>query len=150
MKSINQRVEEFVKYHNEGDGECNNVVLKAWADRHGLNLQERYELAYYFSITYCVESALLLFKDRAGIYPNYKEWAKENKSKLIFQSDRKYMRMGSRFETCLEQFEKIHSVRDFLKGVERNGVVVLAKAIPLVSSWRLFGRFSAFLFLEHL
>lgn len=33
MKDRKQRMIEFVNYHIHGDGECNNVVLKAWADK---------------------------------------------------------------------------------------------------------------------
>lgn len=47
MKSAESRMTEFVKYHIEGDGECNNVVLKAYADKHGLDTQQRFDLAYF-------------------------------------------------------------------------------------------------------
>lgn len=148
MKSVSKRIDEFVKYHIFGDGECNNVVLKAWAEERGLNLQGKYELAYFFSITYCVESAIVMFENRSKMLSDISVWVKENKGKLVFQSDRKYIRMKDSFERCLRYFEQIRNVEKFLKIVSDNGRIILAKAVPYVSSWDMFGRFSAFLFLE--
>lgn len=149
-KDTKKRIAEFINYHITGDGECNNVVLKKWADLHSLTPSQRYELCYFFSITYCVESAIVLFNKNkgGGLTPL---WANENKHSIIFQSDRKYIRMKNSFQKCIEQFYKLPSFDDFIKMVtDNNGKIILSKAIPLVSSWELFGRFSAFLFLETL
>lgn len=148
MKSIEKRIEEFCIYHRDGDGECNNVVLKKWAKRNCKNTQELYELAYFFAITYCVGSAIILFRDRKQVFSNTSDWVAENKQNLVFQSDRKYIRMRDSFEKCLNHFKNINNVDDFLSKVTENNIIVLKKAIPYVSSWVLFGRFSAFLFLE--
>lgn len=146
---LSKRIAEFVEYHKNGDGECNNVVLKAWADKHCETLQQKYELAYYFSITYCVESAVILFEEQRNIFKAINTWVKQNKGSILFQSDRKYIRMKDSFERCLVNFrDNIHSVDDFIAKVCENNIIVLKKAIPYVSSWELFGRFSAFLFLE--
>lgn len=146
---MTKRIDEFVKYHIRGDGECNNVVLKAWADKHCKMLQQKYELAYYFSITYCVESAIILFEEQRNIFKDINTWVKQNKGSILFQSDRKYIRMKDSFERCLVNFrDNIYSVDDFIAKVCDSSTIVLKKAIPYVSSWELFGRFSAFLFLE--
>lgn len=148
MKSVQQRIDEFCRYHRDGDGECNNVVLREWAKRHCKDLQELYELTYFFSITYCAESAVVLFRDKRQVFSHITQWVAENKRNLVFQSDRKYIRMKDSFERCLKSFESISNVEDFLRKVTDNGVIILAKAVPYVSSWELFGRFSAYLFLE--
>lgn len=145
-----KRINEFVNYHIHGDGECNNVVLKKWADKHNLSLQQRYELAYYFSITYCVESAIILFEEQREIFLDINTWINKNKANLVFQSDRKYIRMKDSFYKCLDNFKNISSADAFISKVSENGVIKLSHAIPYVSSWVLFGRFSAFLFLETL
>lgn len=145
---MTKRIDEFVNYHISGDGECNNVVLKSWADIKKLSLQQRYELAYFFSITYCVESAIILFEEQRNIFRDIKSWVLINKPSILFQSDRKYIRMKDSFERCLKSFSKINNVQAFLQKVQENGIIKLDKAIPYVSSWELFGRFSAFLFLE--
>lgn len=148
MKSVEERIKEFCIYHRDGDGECNNVVLKAWAKKHCKSLQELFELAYFFSITYCCESASVLFLNKKQIFTNIHAWVAENKHSLVFQSDRKYIRMKDSFERCLKSFEKGDNVEQFLSKVTENGIIKLGKAIPYVSSWELFGRFSAYLFLE--
>lgn len=148
MKSVEKRISEFCTYHRDGDGECNNVVLKKWAEKNCRNNQELYELAYFFAITYCVGSAIILFRDKKQVLSQTKAWIAENKQNLVFQSDRKYIRMKDSFERCLNQFKRINNVDNFLEKVTENNVIILKKAIPYVSSWELFGRFSAFLFLE--
>lgn len=150
IKGRKERIIEFVNYHKNGDGECNNVVLKEWATSHCSTLQEKYELAYFFSITYCVESAIILFTNKKEIYKDITKWIKSNKDTIIFQSDRKYIRMKDSFEKVLRNFEKNNSVDEFLSNVTEDGVIILSRAIPYVSLWDMFGRFSAFLFLETL
>ena len=148
VKSVEDRIKEFVDYHIHGDGEFNNVVLRAWADKHCHSLQEKYELTYFFAITYCVESAIILFEERRNVFADIGAWVSENKANLVFQSDRKYIRMKDSFFKCLTAFEKIRDVNAFIEKVSVGGTIALGKAIPYVSSWVMFGRFSAFLFLE--
>ena len=148
MKSVEKRIAEFCIYHRDGDGECNNVVLKKWAQINCKDNQDLYELAYFFAITYCVGSAIILFRDKKQVLSQTSAWIAENKQNLVFQSDRKYIRMKDSFERCLNQFKRIGSVDAFLEKVMDKGIISLKKAIPYVSSWELFGRFSAFLFLE--
>ncbi len=148
MKSVIKRVEEFVSYHINGDGECNTVVLVEWADRRKLNMQERFELAYFFSITYSVESAIILFEERRNVFKCIKSWVDQNKSKIVFQSDRKYMRMRDSFSECLEWFSEHRSVEEFMRKIQRGGKIDLETAIDYIEGWHMFGRFSAFLFLE--
>ena len=148
MKSVGKRMDEFVRYHINGDGECNTVVLAEWANRHSLDLQERFELAYFFSITYAVESAIILFENREKVLGNINAWVHENKRKIVFQSDRKYMRMKDSFEKCLEWFKGHRNVDDFLNRVRSGQVIDLEIAINFIEGWTMFGRFSAFLFLE--
>lgn len=148
MKSVGKRMDEFVQYHMNGDGECNTVVLVEWANKHSLDFQERFELAYFFSITYAVESAIILFEERENALKHIKTWSQENKRKIVFQSDRKYMRMKDSFEKCLEWFKKHRNVENFLNMVQVGEVINLETAINFIEGWTMFGRFSAFLFLE--
>lgn len=145
---MTKRTDEFVNYHITGDGECNSIVLAEWANAHNLTAQERYELAYFFAITYCVGSAIYIFLNKKDVGKAPRAWAEQNKDKIIFQSDRKYIRMKDSFARCLLAFADYCDVDDFLKKVKTGDKLDFAKAIPYVSSWVLFGRFSAFLFLE--
>ena len=149
MKSATERMREFVKYHITGDGECNNVVLRGYADKHGLDLQHRYELAFFFSITYSVVSASVLFENQRDVFRDINSWVERNKPLLVFQSDRKYVKMRDSFNKLLEFFEnRAKSVEWFLEKTSRNGKIILSKAIPEIEGWAMFGRFSAFLLLE--
>lgn len=142
-------MEEFVLYHINGDGECNNVVLKSWADRHNLSLQERYEISFLFSVTYCVQSAIILFEKLARGKMMDKESMTRIKPVILFQSDRKYMRMKDNFERCMLDFQKNNrDAAKFLNETTEQTKIILDKAIKKVEGWVMFGRFAAFLFLE--
>lgn len=149
MKDRLQRMQEFVDYHINGDGECNNVVLKEYVERKKLTLQERYEMAFLFSVTYCVQSAVILFENQFLDMGLYKNQSSDLKSILVFQSDRKYMKMKDNFERCIQDFKANHrNVKTFLQQVEDNDIIKLDKAIKEVSKWVMYGRFASFLFLE--
>lgn len=142
MKSREERITEFIKYHSQGDGECNNDVLKYIADKRNMSFQNRCDLSYFFAVTYCVASALIVF-DLAGERKNIKE-------KLIFQSDRKYVAMGDRYEKSIAYFEEHLDGRwfDFLRSVSVSGKIDLERGLRIVQNWFYFGRFAAYLFLE--
>lgn len=149
MKDVKERMREFVSYHIHGDGECNNVVLKEWARRKTLTLQERYELAFLFSVTYCVQSAVILFEKQRNGSCLYKNQLTELKQHILFQSDRKYMKMRDNFERTIEDFQNNHrDVKQFLGNITAGGIINLEKAIKYVSTWVMYGRFASFLFLE--
>lgn len=149
MKDLSARIQEFCKYHREGDGECNTVVLCRWADIHGLSFQQRYELAFYFSITYSVISAIVVFRDQKRMMKDIDSWVKKYKPLLVFQSDRKYMKMKDSFNRTLKYWKAyLTDGKAFVESVSENGTISLEKAIRKIQGWEMFGRFSAFLFLE--
>lgn len=145
MTQLEQRLDEFVHYHIHGDGECNGITLRRWSDIHGLSPADRADLAYMFSITYCVESAIILLKSRSEIQHDIDKWVNKNKHKLVFQSDRKYIRMKDAFNMCLKFFFDNH---EQIQAFASIGELDLKKWIPAVEQWAYFGRFSAYLFLE--
>ena len=56
--------------------------------------------------------------------------------------------MKDSFEKCLEWFRNHRSAGAFLNIVQKDGVIDLDTAIKHIEGWTMFGRFSAFLFLE--
>lgn len=150
MKSVGKRLSEFCEYHKNGDGECNTVLLCEWARRHELTLQEKYELAIFFSITYCVESAIILFEKHREAGRLEEASLLTLKPLLVFQSDRKYMAMKDSFQRTVRDFYETHPVAEaFLrKTTKSNGEISLERAIREIQSWVMYGRFAAFLFLE--
>lgn len=139
------RIDEFVKYHIEGDGECNGIVLQEWADEKKLNAVDRAVLCYFFAVTYCVESAIIMLLDKGKILENPEKYAEEHLSLLIFQSDRRYMQWKGRFADCLSFFcNNIKKITD----IATENPINLGQSVKLVQKWQHFGRFSAYLFLE--
>ena len=145
-KSIEERMEEFVQYHRDGDGECNAILLKKYSQKHKLNIRDCFNLAFFFSITYCCESGIILFLNRDSILYGKVNCAQLKKD-MIFQSDRKYVKMKNRFEKLLLFWEKHLTQYDFSRWF-RDGALFLETAVRDVEKWYMFGRFSAFLFLE--
>jgi hypothetical protein len=144
LKNVEKRLSEFIAYHKNGDGECNSVVLKGWADQKKLTTLQRFELCYWFSVTYCVLSAIVLYKNRLD-HKNLEGL----KNKIIFQSDRKYVKMENRFEKVISFYlNNLKNPYTFLNKVIKNGKMDIEKAVNECTRWPLFGRFSSFLFLE--
>lgn len=143
---LQKRLNEFVRYHNSGDGECNGAVLKRWADRHNLTPEERTTLCYFFAVTYCAESAIVMFKERTRIATAPESWAKSHKHELVFQSDRKYIKYKDSFEKCLVFWG--NQGKTEAETLSKKSTLHLGAWVQRVSQWPLFGRFSAYLFLE--
>lgn len=146
-KTLDERMKEFALYHRDGDGECNAILLKAYADAHGLTAGERFDLAYFFSIVYCCESGIILFLNREDIKKDPESTAAKLKPEMIFQSDRKYMRMRECFVKALRFWARSNLEEQVGKFIN-NGVLMLENATRCVQRWYMFGRFSAYLFLE--
>lgn len=146
---MRDRLAEFVKYHIEGDADCNGRVLKAWADEHELSFEQRFDLAYFFDICYCVSSGVFMYTERDKIAQNPQEWGTTHKEIILFQSDRKYTKMRRNFEGCLEFYAEQRS--DRLERVSKcisGRTLDIEKALEEVQSWYFHGRFASYLFLE--
>ena len=146
-KTLKERMDEFVTYHRDGDGECNAIVLKAWADKNNLSAGDRFDLAYFFATTYCVESGIILYKNRDSIANEPEKTAELLKPRMIFQSDRRYVRIQSRFANMLKSWSKT-VVKSNPSWWMDNSTLDLNRAISTVEKWYYFGRFAAFLFVE--
>ena len=96
-----KRRREFIWYHINGDGDCNGQVLRVYAEANRLNEQDCFDLAYFYATTYCCASAVFLLENRERIKGDCRGFADEYKAKLIFQSDRKYVRMLDNFYKML-------------------------------------------------
>lgn len=145
MEQLEKRWSEFIHYHINGDGECNGIALRLYADVHGLSPEERVDLAYMFAVTYCVESAIVLLKQKEQVFRDVDGWIADNKRLLVFQSDRKYVKMKDAFNKCLLFY------KNNCKAVRRIGgeeVLDLRVWVDRVEKWPHFGRFSVYLFLE--
>ena len=148
---MDKRMREFIWYHIHGDGDCNGQVLRAYAEMKGLDAQQKFDLAYFYATTYCCVSAIFLLQKRDEIVLNASDFADAYRGKLIFQSDRKYVRMRDTFKKMLTEwatgisYERI----PFDKYTHvQSGTIDTARALNVVQQWYFFSRFSAYLFVE--
>lgn len=150
MPDYDKRLKEFVWYHIHGDGDCNGQVLRAYAEKEGLSLQDCFDLTYFYATTYCCASAIFLLQNRERIMKNYQAFANEYKKKLVFQSDRKYVRMLDNFKGMLATwvFRLSDCALKFGEYFVDNGVVNTKKLLSYCEKWFFFSRFSAYLFME--
>lgn len=151
MDSLQEnRRREFIWYHMNGDGDCNGQVLRAYAQNSALSAQDCFDLAYFYAITYCCASAVFLLDRRKDIIDDCRGFAEEYKSKLVFQSDRKYVKMLDNFYRVLEFWrEKLKSCEPvYSENNVNNGILLTKKALRESESWYYFSRFSAYLFVE--
>lgn len=146
---MKDRMKEYVDYHINGDADCNTVLMRKWVDNNKLDLQQRFDLAYFFGITYCIPSGMLMLKEKDEILKDIDKWVLENKKNIIFQSDRKYVKLLDNFNNCLKFYKSnLMSVGEFLDGILINNTIILEKALKKVQKWFYFGRFASYLFLE--
>lgn len=150
MHDYDKRLKEFVWYHINGDGDCNGQVLRAYAEKEGLSLQDCFDLTYFYATTYCCASAIFLLQNRERIMKNYQAFADEYKQKLVFQSDRKYVRMLDNFKRMLATwvFQLSDCALNFGETFVDHGVVNTKKLLSYCEKWFFFSRFSAYLFME--
>lgn len=141
------RLKEFVDYHINGDCECNGMVLKRYSELHQLNRQDKTDLCFFYTLTYCVASALLLLEKRKQLRSG--SCIEKIKEMLVFQSDRKYMRMGDKFEKSIQLWKSTFDKRANIisknmvsDGKLRSGITKYCEG------WYGFGRFAAYLFIE--
>ena len=147
---MDKRIREFIWYHINGDGDCNGQVLKAYADMKGLSEQDKFDLTYFYSITYCCASSIFLLNHRDEIHEDTLSFAEKYKNILVFQSDRKYVRMRDNFYRVLITWQKALycCAKEYGGRVVVRGTVNTREAIKTAEKWYFFSRFSAYLFIE--
>ena len=145
------RMTEFCAYHMGCDGECNGTLLSAWANKRGLSTAERFNLSYFYSLVYNVPSAIFMFEESDCISSDPESWAEENKKKVIFQSDRRWVSIKRRFNDALKEFsEELKDGNDYMLKATKDGRLDTTRAVDEARGWYYFSRFAAYLFVETL
>ena len=121
---------QFLQYRQSGDANiegrclsniCNALTLSDW---------NRFRLAYYYSTTYNIDSALkLLSNPRLTV------------EEISLRTDRRYAR-------CNGAYPKIMSQLDLSMFENIRKVKTTKQAVQYVNTWYFFGRYATFLFLE--
>lgn len=122
--------DEYIAYHLGGDAGVEERMIASLAAHFKLSRWDSFRLAYYYTTTYHIPSALKLLR-------------KHNtpKSELKFRTDRRYVRIGDTFARLMTQLSP-----GLLEQLDR--ATTTTEQYNIVSSWYFFGRYAAFLFLE--
>lgn len=140
------RISDFIQFH---DASClaDTIVgpLAEYLKLVGYDNQEMLEEAVlFYSLTYCVPTTIVMLNKLEEFKQNPEAFWAKYKEKLIFQSDRKYVKMNNSFVGAYIDFKK-RKIFDKLRGQK---ILDLENTVNLIQECYGFGRFSAFLFIE--
>lgn len=153
------RVEEYKQYHFNsvkiGDVDPSYPMLQYICNRFELNIEQRFWLAFLYACTYCGASVYYIYNE----FPDYENvdikrlsnWWNKNKEKVIFQTDRKWIKLNNQFVETYEGYKKIvgsNQSNFFLKlkkGTPEQTYINCFKTFKNIPN---FGRFALFLYLE--
>ena len=121
---------EYIRYHLGGDAGVEEKMIAALSAHFGLSRWDGFRLAYYYTTTYHIPSALRLLRNH-----------NTPKSELKFRTDRRYVRIGDNFDRIMHQLSP-----QLLEDLDK--ATTTTEQYNIVSGWYFFGRYAAFLFLE--
>lgn len=131
-----------------------NPLFNAYIMRHGKDRDFRIWVIFLYSTCYCLGTALYLASKldyRTLTKSELNEFWRDNKSKLLFQSDRRYAKNMDWFVPMVSEFMsrcKRHPYK-YIQSFVRDTPEETYKALyEEIDSWRYYGRFSIILFLR--
>lgn len=122
--------DEYIRYHLGGDAGVEERMIASLSAYYKLSRWDSFRLAYYYTTTYHIPSALKLLCNH-----------NTPKSELKFRTDRRYVRIGDTFTRLMAQLSP-----KLLEQLDR--ATTTTEQYNVVSGWYFFGRYAAFLFLE--
>ena len=160
------RIEEYIRYHIDSsralDIDPQVEAIKYLCSRFELNMEQRCWLCFLFSTNYCVATTYFMYNE----FPDFatvdvcrlQRWWEENRPKLIFQTDRAWIRSRNQFVDVFCSYRE--QVRRWSNG-QMSQFLALSRAIgSAVDKFiaydnlrrnfeiLLFGRFTMFLYSE--
>ena len=148
------RVNKFIDYHSLGDADMNFPILKEYCNEHKLSVNNRFWLAFLYSTCYCVPTTCFLFEHldiKTVTQESVEEFWSEYKPKMIFQSDKRYVKNMNWFVTLVVNFIELTHRRpsSFFKQLERGNQQENYDVLyAIMLKWKYFGRFTTFLLIE--
>lgn len=112
LKTTDGRIDEYIQYHSISDDikdiDPSYLMLKYVADRFELNIEQRYWLAFLYSITYNASTVYYVyneFPDYAGVnIARMQKWWDTNKHLLDFQTDCRWIKSRNQFIEIVENY----------------------------------------------
>lgn len=121
---------EYIRYHLGGDAGVEEKMISSLSAHFRLSRWNSFRLAYYYTTTYHIPSALMLLRNH-----------NTPKSELKFRTDRRYVRIGDTFDKIMQNLSP-----KMLEQLDK--AQTTTEQYNIVTSWYFFGRYAAFLFLE--
>ena len=84
--------DEYIRYHLGGDAGVEEKMIASLSTYFRLSRWDSFRLAYYYTTTYHIPSALKLLRNH-----------NTPKSELKFRTDRRYVRIGDNFSRIMKQ-----------------------------------------------
>jgi hypothetical protein len=140
-------------YHLEDriqDDPSPSMVLAWWADNNFLLAEQKAWLAYLYGLTYSTTTAILIFRRFPRLRcvtsrRELREFWEENKQRLYFNRDRRYIKNNDQFVDAIAGLRKFEG-----KKLYPNLFLLTDEQIyqRIVKNWPYFGRHAAFLFFD--
>lgn len=151
----NWRKNQLIKYIGSFPDEI-GPIMRCYFKRHQMNKDDQVWWVLLYSACYCMGTATVLFESlnyKTLTKKDLQKFWKDNKHRLIFQSDRRYIKNMDQFNTIVEEFiHRSHRkpwkyMRQFITD---DPCKTYENLYEEVSSWRYYGRFGTILFLYNL
>ena len=160
------RIEDYIRYHCDSsralDIDPQVEAIQYLCRRFELNIEQRYWLCFLFSTNYCVATTYFMYNE----FPDFgtvdvgrlRRWWDENRSKLIFQTDRAWIRSRNQFVDIFCSYRE--QVRKWSRGTMSQNEALRRLVFQAKDRYEaydrlcndfnilLFGRFPMFLYSE--
>lgn len=160
------RIEDYIRYHCDSsralDIDPQIEAIQYLCDRFELNSEQRLWLCFLFSTNYCVPTTYFMYNE----FPDYQtvdvgrlqRWWEANRSKLIFQTDRAWVRSRNQFVGVFESYQRhisqwsggSNSQEEALRNLMAGADTPQKRYGKLLDRFNVaqFGRFTMFLYSE--
>jgi len=146
----------FWDSYNIGDIDPAYSMLKYIANRWELNIEQKYWLAFLYATNYCGATTYFMIQE----FPDYEmidinrmvKWWEKWKTKLIFQTDRRWLKQNNQFIPSVISYQKLigglSQEQKFLMLKTPDVFINYRNCMNEFSKLKYFGRFALFLYLE--
>lgn len=149
----------YKRYHlammSIGDCDPQYPVLRYISDRMELNEEQRFWLAFLFSLSYCAPTAFYMLNE----FPDYENvdsrrlgvWWAANKHRTLFQTDRAKVKNFDKIVPIFESYRNLMGISQketWYSIISKTQKSTYNAAFEKMGEIYYFGRFSLFLFLE--
>lgn len=151
---------DYETYHEQsmeaGDVDPSYSMLRYVCDRFELNVEQRYWLAWLYATCYCGATVFYVYNE----FPDFnmvdegrlERWWKENRGKLVFQTDRRWVRSRNQFADMFRSYRE--TIGPITQEQAFNQLKTGSRTLNYSNCWKTFGkmyqfgRFAMFLYLE--